>query len=80
MFSFSKSLEVADYENIKTERKMFHKRAIKLHLRNKKLARENFVLKEKNKSIKNIIRINWEGQEEMQSEMIRHIKDIENTE
>ena len=59
---------------------MFHKRAIKLHLRNKKLASENFVLKEKIKSIKNIRRINWEGQEEMHSGMIRNIKDIENKE
>ena len=80
IFSFSKSLEVADYENIKAERKMFHKRAIKLHLRNKKLARENFVLKEKIKSINNIIKINWEGQKEMHSGIIRYIKDIQNSE
>ena len=57
-FSFSKSKdtleEIRDYQKIKGDRKMFHKRAIKLHLRNKQLAKENNQLKNRLKMIHQI--------------------------
>ena len=44
---------ISDYDKIKEERRMFHKRAVKLHLKNKKLA------KEKKKLTKMIQQINY---------------------